>query len=69
VSSDDVIMRSYASLLRELMPMDEDLDGLGAPVEAIRMVQSLCTLCSADFEARFGVSFITVPQADDPAAL
>ncbi|MBB3349580.1 hypothetical protein FHY02_004071 [Sphingomonas sp. BK069] len=62
---DDVNMRSYASLIRELMPMDEDLDGLGAPVEAIRMVQSLRALCATDFEARYGIDFLSVISCAD----
>lgn len=69
MSAEDVYMRSYASLIYELMPMDDDLDGLGAPVEAIRMVQSLYGLCAADFKSRYGVSFMEVILADDPKGL
>jgi hypothetical protein len=54
-------MWSYAMLIRDLMPMDDDLYGLGAPVEAIRMAQDLYRLCADDFEKRYGFSFTKVP--------
>lgn len=56
-------METYADLIRDLRPMDDDLDGLGAPLEAIRMVQSLTDLLMQDFKARFGVEYLSVPTA------
>jgi hypothetical protein len=66
MSDSDLDKRTYAEVIRDLEPLDDDLLHLGAPAKAIQMVQSLFALCKDDFEARYGVGFFDALPDDEP---
>ena len=63
VWTDEEKMVAYAGLIRDIVPIDDDLGGFGAPAEAIRKMQEVATICCDDFKARYGKSYVEVPFA------
>jgi hypothetical protein len=63
---DRQFIETYADLIRQLVPMDDDLYGLGAPLESLDLVRKLVGLLEKDFKARFGVAWTSVPAPQSP---
>jgi hypothetical protein len=53
-------MQAYAELIRVIAPLDDDLYGCAAPVEAIRKIQEVTAICCDDFKAKYGKSYAEV---------
>ena len=56
--------RHYARLICNLIPLADDLDAFGAPVEAVRLMQNLTAILEQDFKDRFGGSVWEASGAD-----